>query len=114
MHLVQILLPVADNDGARFPGSQFAALRQELTERFGGVTVFSRSPAEGVWQGGQGTHEDDIVIFEVMAEALDDGPGGAGPPRRPRTGVPPGGDRDPRRRRSGSSRPAPWSRVSRR
>ncbi len=73
MHLLQILLPVADNDGTRFPSSQFAALRQELTHRFGGVTVFSRSPAEGFWQGGQGTHEDDIVIFEVMVEALDEG-----------------------------------------
>jgi hypothetical protein len=72
MHLVQILLPVADNDGARFPPSQFAALRQELTDRFGGVTVFSRSPAEGFWQGGEGTSQDDIVIVEVMAETLDE------------------------------------------
>jgi hypothetical protein len=72
MHLIQILLPVADNDGARFPASQFAALREELTARFGGVTVFSRSPAEGFWQGGQGTSQDDIVIFEVMAETLDE------------------------------------------
>jgi hypothetical protein len=72
MHLIQILLPVADNDGARFPASQFAALREELTASFGGVTVFSRSPAEGFWQGGQGTSQDDIVIFEVMAETLDE------------------------------------------
>ena len=72
MHLVQILLPVADNDGARFSASQFAALRQELTDRFGGVTVFARSPAQGFWEGEEGTSQDDIVTFEVMCDTLDD------------------------------------------
>ena len=73
MHLVQILLPVADNEGRRFPSERFEALRRELTERFGGATVFSRSPAEGFWQGGEGTSRDDIVIFEAMSETLDEG-----------------------------------------
>lgn len=72
MHLVQILLPVADNEGRRFPPERFEALRRELTERFGGATVFSRSPAEGFWQGGEGTSQDDIVIFEAMCETLDE------------------------------------------
>ena len=72
MHLVQILLPTADNDGVRFPSSQFAALRQELTDRFGGVTVFARSPAQGFWEGREGTSQDDIVTFEVMCDTLDD------------------------------------------
>lgn len=71
MHLVQILLPVADNDGARFPPAQFAALRQEFTDRFGGVTVFARSPAEGFWAGGEAPAHDDIVIFEVMDRGFD-------------------------------------------
>lgn len=72
MHLVQILLPVADNDGQRFPPGRFGDLRRRLTDRFGGVTVFSRSPAEGFWQHGEGTSHDDIVVFEVMDEALDE------------------------------------------
>ena len=72
MHLVQILLPVADNEGRRFPPERFEALRQELTERFGGATVFSRSPAEGFWQGGEETSRDDIVIFEAMCDRLDE------------------------------------------
>jgi hypothetical protein len=72
MHLVQILLPVADNDGARFPASQFAALRQELTDRFGGVTVFARSPAQGFWEDREEMSRDDIVIIEVMCDTLDD------------------------------------------
>lgn len=71
MHLVQILLPTADNEGRRFPEERFEALRRELTERFGGATVFSQAPAEGFWKGGEGTAKDDVVIFEVMCESLD-------------------------------------------
>lgn len=45
MHLVQILLPLYDNDGRRFPTSHYESLRAELTERFGGLTSYSRAPA---------------------------------------------------------------------
>lgn len=71
MHLVQILLPTADNEGRRFPEERFEALRRELTERFGGATVFSQAPAEGFWHDGEGTAKDLIVIFEVMCESVD-------------------------------------------
>ena len=71
MHLVQILLPLYDNDGRRFPSSHFAALREELTERFGGLTSYSRAPAEGLWEDGSGTQRDDIVVYEVMTDTLD-------------------------------------------
>src|SRR4029078_11332648 len=43
MHLVQLLLPLYDNDGHRFDETAFAAVRQELTRRFGGVTAYMRS-----------------------------------------------------------------------
>lgn len=72
MHLVQILLPLADNEGRRFPPERLEALRRELTERFGGATVYSRSPAEGSWSEGGETSRDDILIVEVMCETLDD------------------------------------------
>jgi hypothetical protein len=72
MNLIQILLPVADNSGEPFPPHQFAGLKQELLDRFGGVTVFSQGPAEGFWQGENGTSRDQIVIFEVMTDELDE------------------------------------------
>ncbi|EYD77889.1 hypothetical protein Rumeso_00616 [Rubellimicrobium mesophilum DSM 19309] len=72
MHLIQILLPTADNAGQPFPRSLFTALRRELTARFGGVTVYARGPAEGFWDADDGQSRDDIVIFEVMADALDE------------------------------------------
>lgn len=72
MHLVEILLPVRDNEGRPFPRADFERVRTELAERFGGVTAFSRAPAEGVWKDDAGsTERDDVITFEVMAERLD-------------------------------------------
>ena len=74
MHVIEILLPLADNDGKPFAPGLHAAVRDELAEHFGGVTAFTRSPAEGLWKAGEGEPErDDIVIFEVMADWLDRG-----------------------------------------
>ena len=71
MHLVEILLPLFDNDGKRLAPELYAKVREELVETFGGLTAFSRSPAEGVWEEGGERSHDDIVIFEVMSDALD-------------------------------------------
>lgn len=73
MHLIQILLPLRDNDGWPFPPGLHAAVRRELAERFGGLTAYSRAPAEGLWEGDAGASagRDDIVVLEVMAEQLD-------------------------------------------
>jgi hypothetical protein len=72
MHLIQILLPVYDNAGKAFPAARYAEVRTELTERFGGLTAYSRAPAEGLWQEEEGrAKRDDIVVYEIMAEELD-------------------------------------------
>jgi hypothetical protein len=72
MHLVQLLLPLNDHRGKPFPRSYFGAIRDELTDRFGGLTAYSRAPAEGLWDSGDDrrTH-DDIVVYEVMVPELD-------------------------------------------
>lgn len=71
MHLVQLLLPLADNAGQQFPASLYEDVTRELTERFGGVTAYTRSPAEGRWQSGTSEHHDDVLVVEVMVEKLD-------------------------------------------
>jgi len=71
-HLVQLLLPLTDNAGRRFDERKFAAVRRELTQRFGGVTAYMRSPATGLWKKDTGdVDRDDVVIIEVMVDALD-------------------------------------------
>jgi hypothetical protein len=73
MHLVQLLLPLFDNEGKRQPEDLFRRVRQELTDRFGGLTEHTRAPAHGVWQDGDTgrTNQDDIVVYEVMVDAID-------------------------------------------
>lgn len=74
MHLVQILLPLYDNEGRAFGREAIAGVREELTEHFGGVTAHLRAPAEGAWrEPGGDVDRDDVVIMEVMAEELDRG-----------------------------------------
>jgi len=71
MHVVEILLPLADNDGRSLPPELWQWVRETLVERFGGLTAFTRSPAEGLWEKGEETQRDRIVVFEVMTERLD-------------------------------------------
>lgn len=72
MHLVQLFLPVYGNDGHAFPRALFDGVRTELADAFGGVTAFVRSPAVGLWESDSGAVcRDDVVLFEVMTDALD-------------------------------------------
>jgi hypothetical protein len=71
MFLVEILLPLYDNEGRRFGAVEFDRVSEELTGRFGGVTTFRRAPGEGVWREDGGESRDRVVVFEVMAEELD-------------------------------------------
>jgi hypothetical protein len=70
--LVQIILPLYRNDGRRFEPELLKRVRGELRERFGGLTAYTRTPAEGTWQDDQGrTRREDVVIVEVMTDTLD-------------------------------------------
>jgi hypothetical protein len=71
--LVQILLPLFDNAGQRFSSNHYDRVRSELTQRFGGLTAYTRTPAEGLWKTASEVKRDDIVVLEVMTEALDHG-----------------------------------------
>lgn len=71
MYLVEILLPVYDNEGRAFGAGDYNRVRDELAARFGGVTAFRRAPGEGVWAEGGEFSRDLVVIFEVMAPALE-------------------------------------------
>jgi len=73
MHLVQLLLPLADNAGSPFPDDVLEDIQTELSQRFGGLTAYSRAPAKGVWTQSGGQQVDDIVVVEVMTQTLDEG-----------------------------------------
>lgn len=72
-HLIQILLPTRTNEGAPVAPEQFARVRVELTERFGGVTAYTRSPGTGLWKRDEddAIERDQVIMVEVVVEAFD-------------------------------------------
>jgi len=48
MHLIQLLIPIYDNEGRPFQRDKFDGVRAQLIERFGGLTAFVQSPALGL------------------------------------------------------------------
>lgn len=67
MHLIEILLPVTAGEKSH----KIGAVRKRLTEKFGGVTAFTRAPAEGLNKDQGRIVHDDIVVIEAMTEKLD-------------------------------------------
>lgn len=71
MYLIQIFLPLYSNNGKRFPKKTYTKIRDTLLERYGGLTVYSRTPVVGLWnKNSQSTVRDEILIFEIMAPKL--------------------------------------------
>lgn len=72
-HLIQILLPTQSNGGSPIPPEQFARVRVELTEKFGGVTAYTRSPGTGLWKRDEDDtiERDQVIMVEVVVETFD-------------------------------------------
>jgi hypothetical protein len=72
MHLIEIFLPMYDPNGTRFPQNLYAATRDELVSRFGGLTAHSLTPVVGLWEDeGGNVIRDDVIIYEVIAERVE-------------------------------------------
>lgn len=74
-YLIQILIPIFDNEGRRFDQSLFEGVRTHLMEHFGGLTAFVQSPALGLWKDAESgtTTRDDMILIEVMTAHFDHG-----------------------------------------
>ena len=72
MYLIQLLLPLYDNEQHGLPDNLYNQVRSELTEQFGGLTVYARAPAKGLWkEDSANIIHDDIVIYEIMSDEVD-------------------------------------------
>lgn len=72
MYLIQILLPLYNKKGKVFPAESYDQIKKELSERFGGLTAYTRSPASGIWKkSNDQLVKDDILVYEVMTDQLD-------------------------------------------
>ncbi|WP_165305017.1 inorganic diphosphatase [Pedobacter sp. SYP-B3415] len=70
--LIQMFVPAKDTGGNPFPSKLYNELNEELKERFGGVTLYARAPATGLWKDREETVEDEMVIYEVMTSLPDE------------------------------------------
>lgn len=71
-YLIQLLLPVFNKQGEPTASEHFQLVRHELSEKFGGITVYSRSPADGLWKDDEDNSvQDEVVLFEVVVEELN-------------------------------------------
>jgi len=72
MYLIQVFVPLYDNNKKAFDRSMYDNVRDDLKNKFGGVTFYKSAPAEGLWNNDAGkTDYDELITAEVMAEALD-------------------------------------------
>jgi len=71
MQLIEIFLPLSNNSGIPFGARYYRDVRKVLTNKFGGLTAFTRSPAEGSEKTRGFERSDELVVFEVMAEKID-------------------------------------------
>jgi len=70
--LVQLFVPLNDGQGQPIPEQLYGKLSEELKERFGGVTVYSRAPAKGIWKrDAEDTERDELLIYEVLINARE-------------------------------------------
>lgn len=71
--LFEIFLPLKNNEGTNFPARLYQELRELLVEKFGGITIYKRSKAIGIWENDEGSHEkDELLIYEVMVSRGDE------------------------------------------
>jgi inorganic pyrophosphatase len=71
--LIHFPLPLYKQDGKKFPSNYYTTLHQKLVKKFGGLTVYSRSPAEGFWQADdKKVIKEDMLVHEVMASEVDE------------------------------------------
>ena len=69
--MIQILLPLCDNQGQMFRPSKYKLVKATLANRFQGLTAYSRVAAEGLWRVGKSVKRDDIVVYEVMTKSFN-------------------------------------------
>jgi len=56
----------------RFEQKLYTEVRNELVHRFGGITAYTRAPVHGLWQESEQIVRDDLIIYEIMVETLEE------------------------------------------
>ena len=65
----RIMIPKADNNGVEFPEELHEETREELIDKFGGLTVVPW--CRGFWKQGDTVIKDHMDMYIVCGEACD-------------------------------------------
>lgn len=68
---LELILPEKTSDGKPFPQLYFSELQQELLDKFGGLTVYSRITAEGFWKNETDAVQQNVVVYELMLSKFE-------------------------------------------
>lgn len=72
MNVIEIFLPLQQNDGSPQPPACFREVRNVLIKEFSGLTAYTRAPAEGLWEREAGAVDrDSLIILEVVADSIE-------------------------------------------
>ena len=72
MYLIQILLPLRDNQGTSFEVQLYEEVRVNLADHFGGVTTYMRAPATGEAAGGEAVLDPAPLLRPVPGAVRGD------------------------------------------
>ncbi|KQM77849.1 hypothetical protein ASE74_15725 [Pedobacter sp. Leaf216] len=61
--LVQLFIPITESS---IFNRTLQKLQKSLTEKFGGLSLYTRQPIKGIWQDGNQTEYDKLIVVEVM------------------------------------------------
>jgi inorganic pyrophosphatase len=67
---VELMLPAEASNGKPFPPAYFSQLKTQLTEKFGGLTCYTRSPL-GYWKDKGKIINQALVVYEILTRELD-------------------------------------------
>ncbi|RZJ19793.1 MAG: inorganic diphosphatase [Acinetobacter sp.] len=68
---LELMAPETDEEGNKFPEKYFRDLEKELTKQFGGLTVYQRTPVQGMWQDQSASTEQSMFIYELLLPKID-------------------------------------------
>lgn len=68
---LELLVPETDAAGAKFPQKYYHDLEKELIKKFGGLTVYQRSPVAGMWQDDSACTQQGMFVYELLLPKLE-------------------------------------------
>ncbi len=71
-HLIQLFIPLYSKQGKLYSESVFTSIKSELTEKFGGVTMYNQSTVSGLWKDDNSDcQRDTLIVLEVMVDSIE-------------------------------------------